>query len=243
MPTVNFFGMRKSLFVASILPALQCQLMTDKLGDGGHWHSSVKTAIGIRRRLFQLRARTLILRTISGSIFVTYFLLLPVLYWLFGLGSYVYTTVGIGYLLQAICAIGYYCVHRRFFPSERGLRLLHTFYNLVLPWHAMRTSDEFFIKLSANWSELAMLGGTYVPGQGDTRLAFYWRQSQLLEKSSYSESVLLPILQEVGLSSERAMQLVVPQEAGQTYCACCGVIYRDDVLQCIDCRGLNLSKS
>ncbi|MGZ0709397.1 hypothetical protein ACWPKO_13785 [Coraliomargarita sp. W4R53] len=243
MATVNFFGMRKSLFVAPIFPALQGQIITDKVGDGGHQHSSVKTATGVRRRLFRLRVRTLTLRIISVSVFATYFLLLPALYLKFGLGSYVYTAVGIAYLLQASCAICYYLVHRRFFPQERGLRMLHTFYNLALPWHAMRAVDEFFIKSSCNWSELALLGGTYVEGDPHARLAFYWRESQLLQKSNYSERVLVPILEEVGLTPRQAMQATVPHERGQTYCACCGAIYREDVLQCMDCRGLNLSQS
>ena len=243
MPTVKFFGMRKSLFVAPVFPALQSQVITDKVGDGGHQHSSVKTAAGVRRRLFRLRARTRGLRIISVSIFATYFLLLPALYLQFGLGSYVYATVAMAYLLQASCALCYYLVHRRFFPQERGLRVLHTFYNFALPWHAMRTTDEFYIKSSCQWSELALLGATYVAEDPHARLAFYWRESQLLEKFSYSAPVLAPILVEVGLTPELAMLATLPKETGQTYCACCGALYREDVPQCMDCRGLDLSRS
>lgn len=242
-PTVNFFGARKSLLIAPVFPACQLQLITDKVGDGGHRHSEVKSVVGVQRRLFRLRGRTLMLRTISAYTFATYFVFLPALYLKFGLGSYVYSTVGIGYLLQAICAVSYFLVHRRFFPKERGVRALHTFYNLLLPWHAMRAADEFFIKSSMNWSELAILGATTTEGTVNERLGLYWRQSQWLEQSSYSAKTLLPIFEQIGMSTETALQMTRPQDAGQTYCPCCGVIYRADVAQCADCPELVLRKS
>lgn len=242
-PTMIFFGMGKSMFLAPILPSLQLQLITDRTDESAHQHSRVKLAVGVRRRFFRLRARTLLLRTFSFYIFITYFVFLPGLYLRFGEGSYVYTTVGVGYLLQAFCALCYFSTHRRLFPRKRAIRALHTFYNLALPWHAMRASDELFINSSAEWSELAMLGAATEPEQTDGQLALYWRQSQLAKSAPYSKQTLQSTLNEVGMSSEAAMQSVIPEAAGQNYCPCCGIIYRAEVLYCLDCHNLRLQQS
>jgi hypothetical protein len=235
--------MRKSLFIAPILPAYQLQVITEQVGDGGHQRSAVKTVSGVKRRLFRLQVYTLRLRMLSALIFVCYFMLLPMLYMQFGLGSYVYAAVGLAYCLQGLCALSYFLLQRRFFPKEIGVRVLHSIYNLLLPWHAMRAADELFFKSSAHWSELALLAAIDDNASQTSRLALYWRQSQLLESSSYSAAVLQPVMQEIHLSSASAMRAVVPEQAGQNYCPCCGILYRSDVTTCIDCRGMKLRES
>jgi hypothetical protein len=233
--TVQFFGIKKSMFVAPILPAIQIQLITDKAGDGGHTQSKVQTALGVQRRLFRLRIRTMTLRILSAYTFITYFVCLPALYIKFGEGSYVYITVGLGYVLQAMCAICYFSVHRRFFPKARGGRWLHSFYNLVLPWHAMRASDELFIQSSLDWSELAILGASARGGEADQRLSLYWRQSKLLAEPIYSSATLSPIFTEIGLSTEVAMRIEPAISQGKSFCPCCAVLYEGEVTKCVDC--------
>jgi hypothetical protein len=242
-PTVDFFGAKKRLFLAPIIPAFKLQLITDKTHEAGHLSSAIKTVSGLRRRLFYLRVRTLPLRTLSVLIFATYFIFLPALYLNFGLGSFLYSAVGLGYFLQFVCAIFYFRAHRYFFPEQLGVRILHTFYNIILPWHAMRASDEFFIKSSAQWSELAILGATASSDQINHRLALYWREAQFLKAPSYSVATLKQIFDEINIPVDSAMALVVPEKEGRTYCPCCGVVYGNAVRHCLDCGKLGLKKT
>jgi len=238
-PIISLYGGGKSVYLAPIIPGFRFQLISLMLGEEGHQGSQLKSADAVRGQVIQLRKDTLWLRGCSLAVFITYFVYLPVIYNVYGEGSFLYGGVGIGYLFQAMTGLSYRSLHTRYFPSQRGVRVLHSFYCFVLPWHSMRAADEFFIKRSHGWSELAVLAAFVDSPRLRARLERYFREAYLMETALYCEETVDSVVRSVGL--DPSVILAKPAlDSGTKYCPCCHVVYEGGVISCIDCQSVDL---
>lgn len=239
LPFIQFYGGKKSVFLAPLIPYSRVQWITDAVGEAAYRDCPSVEINTVRKQVHALVEDSKSLRIASAGVFLIYFVYLPVVHQSIGEGSYLYSGVGLGYLGQIYVAVRYYMLHRQYYPEVSGRRWLHTLYSAVLPWHAMRASDEFFGTYYQKWSELTLLAAFVDQADARAWLSFYWREAVLAKTSHYRADTLRPLMEEVGLSEDEAMVIVKPT-AGVKYCPCCATQYEARVEQCVDCADVEL---
>ena len=71
-PTVQLMGVKKSVYLAPLLPWPHYQLMSAKVGESGHRLSSVKEIDKVKAKLSFLKGETAWLRLCSFLVFLNY---------------------------------------------------------------------------------------------------------------------------------------------------------------------------
>lgn len=236
---VRLMGIGKWVFLAPILPWPGLMIVSAIEPRGKGASKKISSPLRIKRLSYIFKKHAFGLRILSAAIFCFFFLLLPHLYFLQRGTPIFIVSIGVGYLLMLAAAWLQFRIRRRLFPDSKTLWITQSLYTALLPWHAMRCSDEIFMEYTRHWSWPAILAAHIDSPQSRSQLLRLWREAQWNRRANYSIDELKPIFDKVNLNTE-TFEFSANERDAPKYCPSCLTSYQSSAIHCADCHEIEL---
>ena len=251
-PMMSLGGVKKSLFFAPLLPwpsAVVISEYSDISGDtdsdlsaDGRGNAPQIGSPASRVRLIRLAYRASVdLRLISLYILILFLGVVPYCYSHEGGSIRTITAIGLSFLAMFLAGLRFFFLHRRFAPNQRVDRYKHGVFSLIMPWHAMRLSDEFLHLPRFSHIHPVILASMDDGPRGNSYLAKSARESVYSKNPAFLEPEVKSLFESLGI--EWDVFFTTPEKTDPEatyYCPCCQSEYTSPASQCGDCDGVNL---
>ena len=225
-------GIRKSLFLKSVLPAFPASLILPHPNTPDLKTPSPASVARLRRLTIK---STTNLRVYSCLIFFIFFLILPFAYLYRGDDPLTTSLVIFGYGLMLINGIQYFLLHRRFLPSKALWS--ESLFCAFLPWHSMRAADHLLTTPSRQTHPLSTLLSLPPSPKTNSLLAQLWQDCQ-----NDKETIIFSHwLANRNLDPDTSIQIPEADSPDAAkYCPRCSQTFIETVTHCSDCSNSTL---
>lgn len=239
-PLATLGGIRKSIFFLSLLPWPSALVVAEpshsqNVARRGGLLSSLRLIRLVQRASSDLRM-------LSLGVFVTFFVLIPYVYYREAGSVRTFYTIGIGFTWMLMAGLRFVGLHRRLVPDDPAERYKQLFLTMTMPWHAMRLSDELLLQARFSIHPLA-LASLVDERRGSPFLAQTLRDSIYLAKPLYAEDEVRAVYYTLGVEADRFLVPPVRDESdagASNYCPCCHTAYTAGTEVCVDCENTAL---
>ena len=245
-PLMFLGGINKVLFLAPILPWPSVLVVAEYppvLDQGESQFDRITHSSRIR--LIRLIYKASVdLRLFSLYLWIFFFGIVPYFYSVEGASVRTLTAILFCFVLTVIIGLRFFFIHRRFEPLCKAERYKHFLLALLMPWHAMRLSDELFNRQRLRQIHpLALVSMTKNP-QKWAWIGRVVREARYLKNPQYPESEVFRVCRGVGINPELFFE--PPQkndDEASLFCPCCHATYASSsARECVDCDGVLLLK-
>ncbi|GEM_PF-1437371 len=253
-PLTSLGGLHKDLFLAPLLPWPSAAVMAEypsgsgslrslsreARGDGGDSEVEVSPASTVRLIRLATRASS-DLRIFSLYVFIFFLGVIPYFYMREGASPRTWWAIGLSVFFMLAAGLRFFFLHRRFAPDWRADRYKHLLFSLLMPWHAMRLSDEFLHLPCFCHVHPLVLASMDERGRGRAYIAKAVRDAVYLKKPMFELSEVKSVLKSLRIDFEG---FLVPPEKDDPesfcYCPCCHTPYGSSASHCSDCEEIKL---
>ena len=245
-PLTSLGGLRKDLFLAPLLPWPTAMVMSEHLQPSEHEKNDndlvVATSSASTIRLIRLAVRSSAdLRILSFYVFIFFLGVIPYIYMREGASPHTWLAIGLSFIFMLFVGLRFFALHRRFASKQRADRYKHLFFSLIMPWHAMRLSDEFLhLPCFCQIHPLA-LASMDKHGRGHAYIAKAVRDAMYLKKPVFDLPEVKSTLKSLRIDFEPFLDPPVKNDPKSScYCPCCHALYMPPASHCGDCEKVRL---
>ena len=244
-PLMFLGGINKILFLAPVLPWPSVMVVAEYPPALDQGESQVdRITHSSRIRLIRLVDKASVdLRLFSFYLWILFFGMVPYFYSTEGASVRTLTAILLCFVLTVIIGLRFFFIHRRFEPLCKAERYKHFLLALLMPWHAMRLSDELFNSQRLRHIHPIALASMSKNPKGRAWIGKKVREARFLKNPQYPESEVLCVCHGVGINPERYFDLPTKNDDDASlFCPCCHATYASsvDIRECVDCDGVLL---
>lgn len=237
-PLATLAGVGKSLYLAPLVPWPGAIVLSASTSG----QSSIITRASAWRLLRLTHSATLHLRFISLLIFALFFGIIPYVYYLEGDSFRIRLIIGYTFFLILYASTCFFFIHRRFAREKKGERLKHLFFNIITPWHTMRSADDILLQGKLQNIHPLTLASLCKDLERKAFLGQALRNAMYRKDPQFSQEEVQSILSSSGIAqSELTTPPAQESDDSTQYCPCCLASFSKEAKCCEECDNVPLS--
>ena len=239
-PFAYMAGTKKSLFFSHFSPLYSYSILVNQEGKDTSKIINPKHLKSIINVISRAASR---IRFLTFIVFYLYFIVIPLFYLKYGDTPTTYIAILIALISPIFAATCFFKTHKKLAPDESETRWKHSFYAILMPWHAMRLAD--FLFENPHFQKIHPLSYASLPDDLNSKnyLSQQYRNTLHLKNSLYSELEFRELFKVSSITPKELMIPPTPEDSTEVqYCPCCNTLYTIKMDYCSECDNLPLVK-
>lgn len=241
-PAMFLGGLQKSLCITHLLPVHSYTIFSAVGGLTPPKKDQIITrSKNVKKLISKIAYSASCLRMLSFITFYLYFVFIPIAYIRYGDTFPTYMVILAALIMPTFTGIIFVCKHRKLAPEQKDLRWKNFFYCVMMPWHAMRIADTFF--LSPHFEKIHPLSFAELCSNQEANdyLSQEYRNTIFLKNSIYTNAEFEKLFSLNSFDPASYLDSPVTEGSGETqYCPCCHTLFTNQASECTDCNDLKL---